>query len=72
MFSLFFEGAPSFPLLGKVMKAGKKMQNVENNNIPVVTEDYLEAVKKGGAQLLLTQYAIAPWRGDVSFVFGAY
>lgn len=52
------------------MKASKKMQNVENNNIPVVTEDYLEAVKKGGAQLLLTQYAIAPWGGDVSFAFG--
>ena len=41
------------------------MQSVEKNNIPVVTEDYVDAIKKGGAKLMLTQYSIAPWGGDV-------
>lgn len=49
---------------GEVLKSGKKMQTVEANDIPVVAEEYIDAVTKGGAELLLTQYAIAPWGGN--------
>lgn len=52
--------------IGEVLKSGKKMQTVEANDIPVVAEEYIDAVTKGGAELLLTQYAIAPWGGNVS------
>ena len=40
---------------------------VEKYEIPVVTEEYLDALTKGGAKKILTQYAIAPWGGNVSF-----
>ena len=44
------------------------MDLVERYDIPVVTEEYLDALKdKGGAKKLLPQYAIAPWGGNVSF-----
>ena len=43
------------------------MDLVEKYDIPVVTEEYLDALKNNtGAKKLLTQYAIAPWGGNVS------
>lgn len=48
-----------------MLKGTKRIEKVESYNIPVVTEEYVDAVKKGGAKLMLTQYAIAPWGGEV-------
>ena len=39
----------------------KKMREAEKFNIPVVSEDYLEAVKKGGAMLMISQHSIVSW-----------
>jgi len=50
----------------EVMKMGSRMQQAERLCIPVVTEEYLDAIKKGGAQTMLTQYAIAAWGGKPS------
>jgi len=50
---------------GEVAKGSVKMGTVEKYNIPVVTEEYLDALDKtGGAKKILTQYAIAPWGGN--------
>ena len=42
------------------------MNQVESANVPVVSEEFLDAIQKGGAELMLTQYAIAPWGGKVN------
>lgn len=49
---------------GEVYKGSKKMDLVEKYQIPVVTEEYLEAIKDGGAIAKVSQYAIAPWGGE--------
>lgn len=37
------------------------MKDAETFDVPVVSEDYLEAVKKGGARLMIKQHSIVPW-----------
>ena len=37
------------------------MKDAETFGIPVVSEDYLEAVEKGRARLMITQHSIVPW-----------
>jgi hypothetical protein len=44
-----------------VSKKSKKMKDAESANIPVVSEDYLDAIKSGGAALKISQHSIAPW-----------
>ena len=44
------------------------MDLVEKYDIPVVTEEYLDALNNnGGAKKLLPQFAIASWGGNVSW-----
>lgn len=50
-------------LAAEVDKKSKKMKDAEKYNLPVVSEKYLDAVKKGGAKLMITQHSIVPW-GD--------
>ncbi|XP_067018725.1 poly [ADP-ribose] polymerase 1-like [Acropora muricata] len=45
----------------EVDKKSKKMQDAERFDVPVVSEDYLEAVRKGGARSMITQHSIASW-----------
>ena len=45
----------------EIDKKSKKMRDAEKFDVPVVSEDYLEAVKKGGAMLMITQHSIASW-----------
>jgi len=49
---------------GEVLKSSGKMTKAESLEIPVVAEEYLDAIKNGGAQTMLTQFAIAPWGGE--------
>lgn len=48
-------------LVAEVDKKSKKMRDAEKFDVPVVSEDYLEAVKKGGAKLMISQHSIASW-----------
>ncbi|XP_031566693.1 poly [ADP-ribose] polymerase 1-like [Actinia tenebrosa] len=45
----------------EVNKQSKKMKDAESANIPVVSEECLDAVKSGGAVLKISQHSIAPW-----------
>lgn len=55
----------------EVDKKSKKMCDAEKSNVPVVSEDYLEAVKKGGARLMIMQHSIVSWgKKDASVVDG--
>lgn len=48
-------------LVAEVDKKSKKMRDAEKFDVPVVNEDYLDAVKKGGAKLMITQHSIVTW-----------
>lgn len=48
-------------LIAEIDKKSKKMKDAEKFDVPVVSEDYLEAVKKGGAKLMISQHSIASW-----------
>ena len=48
-------------LIAEIDKKSKKMKDAEKFDVPIVSEDYLEAVKKGGAQLMISQHSIASW-----------
>ena len=50
-----------FVFAAEIDKRSKKMRDAEKFDIPVVSEDYLEAVKKGGARLMISQHSIASW-----------
>ena len=50
-----------YVLVAEIDKKGKKMRDAEKFDVPVVSEDYLEAVKKGGARLMISQHSIASW-----------
>ena len=50
-----------FVFAAEVDKKSKKMKDAEKFDIPVVSEDYLEAVKKGGARLMISQHSITSW-----------
>lgn len=58
---LFLPSAFDLDPAAEVDKKSKKMQDAEKFGVPVVSEDYLEAVKKGGARLMITQHSIASW-----------
>ena len=57
----FLPNAFVFDPAAEVDKKSKKMQDAERFDVPVVSEDYLEAVKKGGARSMITQHSIASW-----------
>lgn len=58
---LFLPNAFDLDPAAEVDKKSKKMRDAEKFDVPVVSEDYLEAVKKGGARLMITQHSIASW-----------
>ena len=43
------------------------MKDAEKADVPVVSEDYLNAVKGGGALLMISQHSIASWGNKVSY-----
>ncbi|KAM7430085.1 Poly [ADP-ribose] polymerase 1 [Porites harrisoni] len=45
----------------EVDKKSKKMRDAEKFDVPVVNEGYLDAVKKGGAILMISQHSISSW-----------
>ena len=49
-----------------MVKSSKKIKNAEKADVPVVSEDYLDAVKKGGAMLMISQHSIVTWGNKVS------
>ena len=48
-------------LVAEIDKKSKKMTDAEKFDVPVVSEDYLDVVKKGGARLMISQHSIASW-----------
>ncbi|XP_030854208.1 poly [ADP-ribose] polymerase 1 [Strongylocentrotus purpuratus] len=48
----------------EVKKMNKKMKEAESNDVHVVSEDFLDAVKNGGAALMITQHSISTWGSD--------
>ena len=58
--ALPFVGLLSVDEVSKVSKS-KKMMDAEKFDVPVVSEDYLDAVKTGNARLMISQHSIAPW-----------
>ena len=50
-----------FFFAAEVDKKSKKMRDAEKFDVPVVSEDYLDAVKKGGAILMISQHSISSW-----------
>lgn len=58
------------PILAELQKKtkSKPIKEAEKHDIQVVSEDFLEAVKGGGAALLITQHKISDWGSDVSFM----
>ena len=49
-----------------MVKSSKKIKDAEKADVPVVSEDYLDAVKKGGARLMISQHSIVAWGNKVS------
>ena len=47
--------------IAEVDKKSKKMKDAESSDVPVVTEDFLEAVRNGRAELKIPQHSIVPW-----------
>lgn len=60
-FCLFFPG--------EVAKKSKGIKDAEKANIQVVDEGFLDAVKKGGAVLLIQSHSMVPWGSDVRMAF---
>ncbi|XP_070576368.1 poly [ADP-ribose] polymerase 1-like [Ptychodera flava] len=48
----------------EVDKMSKKIAEAKKADIHVVSEDFLESVKKGGAALMIQQHSIASWGAD--------
>ncbi|XP_063958511.1 poly [ADP-ribose] polymerase 1-like [Lytechinus pictus] len=48
----------------EVKKMNKKMKEAKSNDVHVVSEDFLDAVKNGGAALMITQHSICNWGSD--------
>ncbi|XP_072171566.1 poly [ADP-ribose] polymerase 1-like [Diadema setosum] len=48
----------------EVKKMNKKMREAKANDVHVVSEDFLDAVKKGGAALMISQHSICSWGSD--------
>ncbi|XP_070578606.1 poly [ADP-ribose] polymerase 1-like [Ptychodera flava] len=47
-----------------VKKMAKKMKDAQSADVHIVSEDFLESVKKGGAALMITKHSIASWGAD--------
>ena len=51
-------------LLAEVDKMSKKMKEVQQNNVCVVSEEYLDDVQKGGGLVKIMAHKISSW-GDI-------
>ena len=47
--------------VGELDKMNKKMKDVQECEVPVVAEDYLEDAEKGGALLKIPAHTISSW-----------
>lgn len=54
--------------LAEVDKMSKKMNEVQQNNICVVSEEYLNDVQKGGGLVKIMAHKISSWGDVVSLV----
>lgn len=50
----------------EVAKKSKGIKDAEKANVQVVDEGFLDAVKKGGAVLLIQSHNLVSWGSDVS------
>ena len=51
----------------EVAKKSKVIADAEKADVHVIDEGFLEAVKRGGAALLISSHSIASWGSDVSY-----
>ena len=51
----------------EVAKKSKVISDAEKADVHVIDEGFLEAVKRGGAALLISSHSIASWGSDVSY-----
>ncbi|XP_077994827.1 poly [ADP-ribose] polymerase 1-like [Glandiceps talaboti] len=56
----------------EVKKMAKKMKDAKAADVHIVSEDFLENVKKGGAALMINKHSIATWGGDPSSRLGGF
>lgn len=47
-------------------KGGKKIKEAKEADVHVISEDYVEAAKKGGGAILIPQHSLCSWGADVS------
>lgn len=52
----------------EVEKMNKRMQEVQNNNIQVCTENFLDDIKEGGTLEYIAKNSICDWGSDVGFL----
>ena len=55
-------------LTAEVEKNSKLIKAAKDSDIQVVDVGFVEAVKKGGAALLIKQHSICSWGSEVHFV----
>ena len=70
LFCLFLSGRFTQVLLyfiEEVAKKSKVIADAEKADVHVIDEGFLEAVKRGGAALLISSHSIASWGSDVSY-----
>ena len=70
LFCLFLSGSFTQVLLyfiEEVAKKSKVISDAEKADVHVIDEGFLEAVKRGGAALLISSHSIASWGSDVSY-----
>ncbi|CAH1792738.1 unnamed protein product [Owenia fusiformis] len=48
----------------EVAKCSKKIQDAKKADVHVISEDFINAVEKGGALLMIQQHSIASWGSD--------
>lgn len=60
---------PYLLFLAEVDKMSKKMNEVQQNNICVVSEEYLDDVQKGGGLVKIMAHKISSWGDVVSLVY---
>ena len=53
--------SPDFLAPGEVAKNSKKIQEAEKANVPVVSEDYLEAVETEEALAAISKHNLVSW-----------
>ena len=55
-----------FPYIEEVQKNSSKIKDAKKFDVHVVSENFLKAVKKGKAALMITEHSIAEWGAAVS------